>query len=162
MRKILANQDEMVAQWVASRIPIFEFGSSPYTAIGLMSDGVMLAGVVYQNYTRIDIQMHTAAVEGSRWLTSKFLGEVFRYPFEQLQVHRVTALIPALNTRSEKFCKHLGFKKEGRVREILPQGEDLLVYGMLKRECRFLNIGRFNGLANRFPEKSLSNTATAL
>jgi RimJ/RimL family protein N-acetyltransferase len=162
MKKVLANQDKYVADWVAGRIPIFEFGSSPYTAIGLMDNGVMIAGVVYQNYTRLDIQMHAAAIEGARWLTRPFLGEVFRYPFEQLQVHRVTALIPGTNTRSERFCKHLGFKKEGRVREILPQGEDLLVYGMLKSECKFLNLRRFHGLPNRFCEKSLSPTTSAL
>jgi hypothetical protein len=31
------------------------------------------------------------------------------------------------------------------VRKILPNGDDLIVYGMLREECRFLNVGRFHG-----------------
>jgi hypothetical protein len=31
------------------------------------------------------------------------------------------------------------------VRSILPNGDDLIIYGMLREECRFLNVGRFYG-----------------
>ena len=160
MRQILAGKDEFVAKWVASKIPVFEFGSSPYTAIGLMNEAGLLAGVIYQNYTRRDIQMHVAALPGKRWLSKQFLGEAFRYPFETLGVTRITAPIPSKNSASESFCRHLGFTFEGRLREMLP-GEDLLVYGMLREECRYLEVGRFNGKSNRFhsfPER----TAAAL
>lgn len=161
MRKVLGNQDEYVATWVAARIPIFEFGSSPYTAIGLMNEaGVLLAGVVYQNYIRgRDIQVHVAAVEGKQWMTKRWLGEVFRYPFEQLGVHRITALVPSSNTVSQDFVLRLGFKREGRIREMLPGDEDLNVYGMLKRECRFLDVGRFYGRTNRFSRLETSTAA---
>ncbi len=150
MKFILANQDKLVADWVSSRIPIFEFGATPYSAIGLMNHaGVLLAGVVYQNYTQRDIHMHVAALPGKRWMSRVFLGEVFRYPFEQLGVDRVTGLVPANNVVAAQFDEHLGFKLEGRIRKILPGDEDLLVYGMLEEECRFLNVGRFHGFANR-------------
>jgi RimJ/RimL family protein N-acetyltransferase len=163
MRKVIGNQDEYVAQWVAKRIPVFEFGSTPYSAIGLMNEaGVMLAGVIYQNFTHRDIQVHIAAVEGKRWMSKHWLGEVFRYPFEQLGVHRITALIPESNSVSESFTKRMGFSFEGSIREILAGDEDLLIYGMLRSECRFLGIGRFNGRISRFPTKSLSTAAPAL
>jgi RimJ/RimL family protein N-acetyltransferase len=145
MKHILANQDEMVARWVASRMPIFEFGSSPYTALGLMTQAGIIAGVVYQNYTKIDIQMHVASIADKRWLNRHFLGECFRYPFEQLGCKRVTALIPAKNETAEAFDKRLGFSYEGRIRQILPDGDDLLLYGMLREECRFLKVGLNHG-----------------
>jgi RimJ/RimL family protein N-acetyltransferase len=85
-------------------------------------------------------------------MSRSFLGEVFRYPFEQLRVQRVTGLVPARNEQAARFDEHLGFKLEGRVRQILPDGDDVLVYGMLKSECRFLNVGRFHGFANRSDE----------
>lgn len=157
MRFILANKDELVGEWVRKHIPRFEF-SSPYTAIGLMNEaGIILAGVVYENYTNYDVHVHIAAIQGKRWMSKRWLGEVFRYPFEQLKVQRITALVPASNAESEEFTRHLGFKKEGRVREMLGD-DDLLVYGMLKRECRFLDIGRFHGLTHKFDRR----TETAL
>lgn len=150
---IVANQDKRVAEWVASRITTFQLGSTPYTAIGLANEtGALLAGVVYENYTRTDIHMHVAALPGRRWLSKAFLGEGFRYPFEQLGCVRVTGLVPARNLEAQEFDEHLGFVKEGRVRQILPNGDDLIVYGMLREECRFLNVGRYYG------RKSFSTT----
>ncbi len=145
MKHILANQDEMVAKWVASRMPIFEFGSSPYTALGLMTQAGIIAGIVYQNYTKVDIQMHVASVADKRWLNRAFLGEGFRYPFEQLGCRRVTALIPARNTVAEAFDQRLGFIYEGCIRKVLANGDDLLIYGMLREECRFLKVGLNHG-----------------
>lgn len=145
-RFIVANQDKRVAEWVASRISVFEFGNSPYTAIGLANEtGALLAGVIYQNFTKTDIHMHVAALPGRRWLCRSFLGEGFRYPFEQLGCRRVTGLVPSRNTDAQAFDEHLGFAYEGRVRRILPNGDDLIIYGMLREECRFLNVGRFHG-----------------
>jgi hypothetical protein len=144
---LLAHQDAMVAQWVSARIPIFEYGSTPYTALGWMNAaGMILAGVVYQNYIRgTDIHMHVAALPGKRWLSRFFLGECFRYPFEQLGCRRVTGLVPASNTAAARFDEHLGFTAEGRLRQIMPDGDDLLIYGMLREECRFLKVGLHYG-----------------
>lgn len=154
MRFLLTNKDELVADWVAKRIPHYVFSPSGYTAIGLMNEaGMILAGVIYENYTRRDVHVHIAA-NGKNWMSKRWLGEVFRYPFEQLRVERLTALIPESNRGSERFTKHLGFKKEGQVRNMLAGDEDLLVYGMLKSECRFLDLGRFHGLANKFESRS--------
>jgi RimJ/RimL family protein N-acetyltransferase len=146
MKHLLANQDEMVAKWVSSRISIFEYGSTPYTALGLMNQtGMIIAGCVYQNYTKRDIHMHTAALPDKRWLNRHFLGECFRYPFEQLGCLRVTGLVPAKNTDAQRFDEHLGFVYEGRIRQILPNGDDLLIYGMLREECRWLKVGLNHG-----------------
>lgn len=142
MRYILSRHDEQVARWVAARMPIFEFGSTPYTAIGLADrSGSLIAGCVYQNYTKTDIHMHAAALPGKRWLSKAYLGECFRYPFEQLGCARVTGLVPARNEVAQGFDEHLGFVLEGRVRRILPDGDDLIIYGMLREECRWLKVG---------------------
>ena len=146
MRIILARHDEMVARWVASRMPIFEFGATPYTAIGLADkSGSLIAGCVYQNYTKTDIHMHAAALPGKRWLSKAYLGECFRYPFEQLGCQRVTGLVPGRNEAAQGFDEHLGFVLEGRVRKILPDGDDLIIYGMLREECRWLKVGLNHG-----------------
>jgi hypothetical protein len=53
-------------------------------------------------------------------------------------MRRVGASIAADNTKSIRFCKHLGFVREGRIREGAKAGLDLLIFGMLRSECRFL------------------------
>jgi len=113
---------------------------TPYTAIGLEQDGMIIAGVLYDNFTRVNIDAHIAG-EGRRWMTKRFLGEMFRYPFVQLGVARITCRIAASNADSLRLCQHMGFTWEGRIREALPDGEDLLILGMLRRECRWLGVG---------------------
>ena len=146
MGKLLANDDRRVADWVASRVPVFEFGSSPYTALGWANyQGQIVAGVIYQNYVHTSIEVHIAAV-GKRWATRHFLGEIVRYPFEQLGCVRMTAPIPASNEASRRFVEHYGFTQEGRIRRQLKNGEDLIIYGLLHEECKWVNIGRSHGL----------------
>jgi RimJ/RimL family protein N-acetyltransferase len=138
---ILADDDERVAEWVAGKIPGFNLGVTPYTAIGLANElGDLIAGVIFDNYTRQNINLHVAAI-GRRWMTKEFLCEVFRYPFIQLGVQRVTGLVPITNGRAVNFDLRLGFTHEGTMRAFLPDGEDLLILGMLREECRWLNIG---------------------
>ena len=57
----------------------------------------------------------------------------------QLGCRRVTGYVPAANARARRLDEHLGFVYEGRLREALPDGQDVLVLGMLRRECRWLD-----------------------
>lgn len=139
MRFILAGQEQLVIDWVSARIKHFNITPESKSAIGLIDEnGSILAGIVYENYRGHDIHIHIAAVPGSQWLNREFLTEGFRYPFLYLGVDRITGLVPASNKDAQRFDEHLGFKLEGRIRKGLPDGDDLLVYGMLKSECRFL------------------------
>lgn len=138
-----------IAKWVCSKSPhlelAYEFdafgGSRPlFSAIGYLERHPkrILAGVVYEGYNGTNINLHVAALRGSYWATRSFLGEAFRYPFEQLGVSRVTGKTPASNVISRRMQEDLGFTEEGVIREGMPNGEDLVIYGMLKRECRWI------------------------
>ena len=142
MRRTVGGRDTEVAAWMQHRLPFLELGT-PYVAIGVTDGaGDLVGGVLYDNFIRgVNIDMHVAS-DGPYFLTRHFLGEVFRYPFEQLRVRRVTAKILAANTRSRRFNEHIGFVLEGICREAAPDGTDLCVYGMLARECRWLKLGR--------------------
>lgn len=140
--RIVSEPAHEIAHWLASRVQHFEVGSSPYTAIGLRDDrGHLVAAAVYDNFTRINIDTHIA-IEHRRALTRHYLGEILRYPFEQLRVERITGRVAASNAASRRFCEHVGFVEEGRCRRALPGGEDLIVFGMLRTECRWLEVGR--------------------
>jgi RimJ/RimL family protein N-acetyltransferase len=142
MKTVVYGQDKQVCEWVASRVGETEFISA--RALGLEQDGKLIAGVVYENYTGKNITMHVAAVPGKRWLNKDFLYRSFAYPFLQLNCNRVTGLVKADNLEAQKFDEHLGFKREGLLRQACEDGTDLILYGMLKTECRW--IGNKNGL----------------
>jgi RimJ/RimL family protein N-acetyltransferase len=106
------------------------------------------AVTVYNHYyPEASVEMSIAAAEGRRWLTRSFLAESFRIPFIQWNMRRVGVSIAADNAPSIRFAAHLGFIPEGRIREGHSVGVDLLLLGMLKRECKW--IGQTNGKALR-------------
>ena len=88
MKTIIADQHERVAQWVGARVEEDMWGDCK--TIGLLEDGVLIAGVVYNLYNGPSICMHVAAVPGKRWMTREYLQVCFAYPFIQLGCHRVT------------------------------------------------------------------------
>lgn len=135
--QILTDQRERCGEWARERIPHVPSWGEWYQALGLERDGELQAVVVYNLYSGADIAMHVAAVPGGRWMTRSFLRAVFRYPFVQLGCRRVTGYVPASNAVALRFDLHLGFQPEGRMREALENGEDVIVLGMLERECRW-------------------------
>jgi RimJ/RimL family protein N-acetyltransferase len=83
--------------------------------------------------------MHVAAKPGVMWVRREAMHRFFAYPFLQLGCNRVTGLVAATNLTARKFDEHIGFVQEGVLREGLPNGEALIVYGMLRAECRWIN-----------------------
>lgn len=125
-----------VGEWVRERVShVDEWG--PFTAIGLERDGELIAGTVYNHYTGANVMMSFAAIPGRRWLTRSYLRAMFRYPFAQLGVRRVTGFVASKNADSLRFSRHLGAREEGVMRQALPD-DDLVIFGMLREECRWL------------------------
>jgi RimJ/RimL family protein N-acetyltransferase len=138
MKTVIYGQDKRVIDWVSERVNEFDFGNA--SGIGLEEDGELIAGVVFNLYTGPSISMHVAAVPGKRWMTKEYLWRCFAYPFLQLKCRRITGLVRADNYDAQRFDEHLGFKREGVMREACDDGTDMIVYGMLRDECRFLGI----------------------
>ena len=103
------------------------------------TDGRFAFVVVLSNFSKRNIDMHTAAICGAQWASPKeavrMFNGVFNYAFEQLRASRVTGLVKAGNAGARRFDEHLGFKLEGTMREAF-DGDDLCVYGFLASEYR--------------------------
>ncbi|MGH8779766.1 GNAT family N-acetyltransferase [Paraburkholderia sp.] len=140
MRRVVFDRKDEVMRFVARLT-----GESRYdgcSTIGLEKDGEIVAGIVYQGHNGPNILMHFA-VEGSRHLISPaFVCAAFMYPFQVLQCNRVTGLVRTDNVGAQVLDEHLGFVREGVMREGAGDREDFIMYGMLERECRFLR-GRY-------------------
>lgn len=62
---------------------------------------------------------------------------IIKYGFEQLNLHRISSNAFSFNERSIRMHKKLGFREEGRQREINfanGQYHDLVLFGILKEE----------------------------
>lgn len=110
-------------------------------AIGREVGGELVAAAVYEHFTDGDCHVHIASDGSRRWCTRELLIRWFAYPFLQLRLRRITGLVPSTNLRALDFDLKLGFKVEGQMREAFPDG-DMMILGMLARECRYLPIPR--------------------
>lgn len=137
---------EVVAKWVA------EACGAEHThvcrAIGWMSEGKLAAAMMYDSYTGASIAMH-ARVEDASKVQREWLFAIFDYPFNQLGVKRVTALIPEDNQRSLSSCKHLGWKYETVLKDYFPSCDGIVLV-MRKEDCRWLGFKKrtSKGLTN--------------
>ncbi len=120
--------DERVSEYVSRK-----YGSHfvpPFTAMGIERDGVVVAGVVFNNMTARDIEVSVAGERGQ--FTLGFLRAVGRYVFGQLNCSRLS-----ITTRQEIVCdiaRRLGAQMEGVKRDHFGPGQDAMLLGILKKD----------------------------
>lgn len=136
MKRIVWNEPARVAAFVADRIADAPF--EDYAAIGLESDGELIAGVVFDCKHQAAIQMHVASNGSRHWMTPAYMAACFGYAFNQEKVNIIVGLVRADNVDAQRFDEHLGFKKRGQLPQACTDGTDLIVYGMLRSECRYI------------------------
>ena len=136
MYNFIYGDDDRIISWVTSKLRgTIEFKTG--VAIGLEKDDELIAGCVYDNYRKHDIEM-TFAASTPKWATPKTIGVFFSYPFVQLKVARVTAIAAKANKRARKMLERLGFQLEGVARRGMDGKKDACIYGMLASECKWL------------------------
>jgi len=107
-------------------------------AIGLRSDQGLHGVIVFDSFTTTGCWVSVVSDGGRKWITRELIIKVFAYPFIQLGYPRLNSFVSVNNADAIRFNEHFGFQREGILREAGEQGEDLIVYGMLRRECRWL------------------------
>lgn len=106
--------------------------------IGSVTEDMEIMGVVvYSRWTAHNCEMSVASVT-PKFMTRAFLRKVFGYPFTELGLCRVTAVVEVANTKALDMNHGLGFKDEGILRNWYGEGKDGVVMGMLKDECKWL------------------------
>ncbi|MFG0786186.1 MULTISPECIES: GNAT family N-acetyltransferase [Delftia] len=110
--------------------------SQDMRAIGLRRGGRLVAGVLYEGFNGRNLWMHVAAEPGARWLVRDYLRACFAYPFLVCGVERVSGYVNESNALARRFNQHLGFREEARLHGAAPDGGDVLIFVMWKKECR--------------------------
>jgi len=139
MIQVTYGEEYRFLPWAASRIGINKFKDDA-KSIALIKDEEILAVTVFDSFSDADCSIHIASNGSKRFLTREFLVKCFAYPFIQCRFNRITGLVPENNFAALKFDLHLGFKQEGLVREAMPDKQNIIVLGMLRRECRFIPL----------------------
>jgi hypothetical protein len=129
----IVHDDSILIPW-AERLMGVNLGATAH-AIGQEIDGVITGVAAFDNFSLAGCHMHMAVI-GPIHRTTLF--HAFGYPFLQLNLRRVTGLVSAARPDIIALDEKLGFKREGVMRNGLPNA-DLVVLGMLREECRFLN-----------------------
>lgn len=115
-------------------MPHFVGWSGYYRAIGYEMAGELKGAVIFTNASTTNVNLATV-LEAP--LSRMFLRAIFFYPFMQLKVKRITALVDASNKRSLRLTKSAGFRFEGCLRDAAMDG-DTLIFGLLRRECKWV------------------------
>ena len=137
--RLVEGQKEAVARWMLARLPEVSELPGGFEAFGVERDGALIAGLLYTNYIPCDGggNVHMWAVGEPGWMSRRVIAAMLAYPFVQLDCHRMTVTIPRNNRKSRSISEKLGFRLEGVIREGLGPRKDLMVYGLLRNECRW-------------------------
>lgn len=138
MAKLIYGEEDRLLPWAQERIGV-TFRRDAYT-LGLEKAGELVAVVVFDNFSEWDCNMHIASDGTAAWMNKSLLVSAFAYPFLQLNMRRVTGMVPAKNEIALKFDEHLGFVREGYHSHGCAD-DDLISLGMLKENCRFIPKG---------------------
>jgi len=130
---------DAVLPFMRERIPGFA-ACEGQRGIGLRRDGVLVAGAVYEGFNGRNLWMHVAAESGARWLVRDYLRACFAYPFLVCGVERVSGYVNASNLAARRFDEHLGFQEEARLRGAAPDGGDVILYVMWRKDCRYVPL----------------------
>ncbi len=135
MSEIISQPQEMIGAFVNTRqgYPV-EASWGQFNALGLMQDGKLVMGVIYNCFEGTNVNMHIGALDGI-WATPQFLHAMFDYPFNQLGRRRITACMRSKNEKVISQVKRLGFEYEGTMRHYYID-DDMVFYGLLKEQCR--------------------------
>lgn len=132
---MLIGDVDIVGNWVVERTGS-ALPRSGASAIGLIQNGKIAAGVLYEDFTQASIHA-TIAIDFGAVLTKDFVFAIFDYPFNQLGVEKILVYINSSNTESERLAKHFGFVEEARVKGVFLDG-DQVIYSLTKDQCKLL------------------------
>ena len=110
----------------------------PFAAMGLKTDdGKLYGGLILTNYTGFDAEL-TVYVSKMYLMRIQDLKRLFHWFFDDMGLVRMTARIAPDNERSINIAKKLGFQQEGIIRKGLDGKRDVILFGLLREDCKLL------------------------
>lgn len=131
--RVLLYADDLVARWMEARMD--EKIIPPYTAFGVVgADGQIAGGVLFNQVHEGNIELSVVAPGN---LSRRLFRVLAAYAFGTHGAARVTARTRASSLRVRRVIEKAGFQQEGVLRSYYHDGDDAVLYGLLKSECRW-------------------------
>lgn len=137
MIDVVQGHDESIKQWVQNETGLLIDGDS--RALGVIKDGVLIAGIVYHNYKGFMVEC-TLATTDRAWCQKGTVKAFMSYPFEVLGCVRFWATCRRSNKKMRTMFNKLGFKYEGCARRAFDGEEDAMIYSILKDENKWMDL----------------------
>lgn len=106
-------------------------------ALGIKLDGKLIAGIILNDLNPLINVWLTIYSTNKRWCNKRVLRAIFDTAFNFLNVRRISVMIDEKNKKSQKLAEGLGFVKEGVLRAFAENGENRIIFSMLKQECQW-------------------------
>jgi len=137
---IIYGEDERFIDWAQTIMPDVTFRDDAY-ALGCERDGQIVGAVIFDTFGPSDCLIHVVTDGKRRWFSRELATRVCAFTFIQCKFRRITAMISADNEASLRFLEGFGgWVQEGVLRQGGTNGEDLILFGMLRRDCRWLPL----------------------
>ncbi len=138
MISIIQDRENLIAGWVCRNLgfEVEDLGDN-YT-LGFEENGRLLGGLVFHNYRPGTDVWWTIYTISPRWCSRRVLRFIFDMAFRRLGCRRISLMADASNRRCLSLVKRMGFEEEGCLRAFRDNGEDGIILGMLKSECRWI------------------------
>lgn len=143
MTRMVWDESGLLTHYISDRL---ETKFSPRRGGFIFFDGDEMIGAVCIYDERKDgdsYQLSIAGVSDSpKWFTRRNVSDMSSMFFEKppygMGVTRLNSFIQMDNTHSIEITKRIGFKEEGIMRRAGPDGQDVMVLGMLPEDCIWL------------------------
>lgn len=143
MSKLLYGTDERLTaglfDWAAQRLGYGLTGADlrPGYAIGCMHGDTLVAVVMFNQLRRDSAEIGIVSTS-PKWLTRQVCTHIAAFAFDILQLRRVSGITSRKNKKARDLALRLGFVYEATLKEGYANGEDAVVFRMLRKECKWL------------------------
>jgi RimJ/RimL family protein N-acetyltransferase len=128
-------QGPEVGHWVAAQTN-GDYAESTSQAIGLIRDGKIVAGVIYENWNKQSIVCHLA-IKGI--VSKQFMKAACNYAFKQCGVHKIIGPVNSDNQKCIDAVAKIGFIEEARIKDAAPNA-DIILFSLTADRCRYLGV----------------------
>lgn len=120
---LVYGQDERVTRWVAEQLGFAQLPSA-CASIGYEVDGVLQAGVMFDNMTETNVFAHIVSIAPA--LPISLVTAVGRYAFDQIGAQRITFMVADNNAKCLRLVRALGAVFEARLARGHAKGDVLI------------------------------------
>ena len=113
--------------------------STDMQCMGWVSEGRLVIVVGMNGFLGKVAQIHQAFAPDWHFSPREMLREVFKYAFVTAQRELLLGIVNSRNEKAMRMDEHLGFRELFRLPGVHDDGGDMVLMGMTKNECRYLD-----------------------